>query len=321
MTILLEKDFLLFSSAISGVATSDLVECLDLDGLYLVLEVFDSLYNVVDGDLLVLQRETDNELENTKSDRLLLILSLPIETFLGNILENVLSELVQICCVVQWFDLQENKRHCNDDLLFLFLGGFFLGLLGSFLGSTVIFIVVTEKIKIIIIFFLLLRLFFLLALLVVATLATFRGISLDWLDLGFWIPLLECLLGQFDVSARFNKRWKTDHALKPLGNVRNGLAIATVENGLHWDYQVAGDHDISNGHIVADEVVLAIKIFIQSHHVILQVLYGFVEKFGWDLLVAEDAIHGWRRLHKRELIPGNPLVDLGLLEWRLTVEA
>ena len=93
---------------------------MDVDRLDLVFPLFEQGDDiVVDGDLVVLDHKTDQELEDAEGDRLFLILSLPSQSVSLHS-ENPGSQRVQICLVALRLDLDENDRLCNGrGLLFL----------------------------------------------------------------------------------------------------------------------------------------------------------------------------------------------------------
>ena len=62
---------------------------------------------VVDGDLVILDNQSNDKFENTESDRLLLVLSLPHQAvFLDG--EDLCCEFVEICLIIERLDLEEH---------------------------------------------------------------------------------------------------------------------------------------------------------------------------------------------------------------------
>ncbi len=72
--------------------------------MHKVLERLDLFHDVVDRNFLVLAREADDELEDSESDWLLLELSLPVEAFLLNVGEALLSQLIKVGVRIKGLD-------------------------------------------------------------------------------------------------------------------------------------------------------------------------------------------------------------------------
>ena len=75
----------------------------------MVLECFDFFNNVIDGDLLVLQGEADDELEDTEGNGLLFVFRLPVKTFLSDLLEDFLGEVIQISLTIKWLHFEQHE--------------------------------------------------------------------------------------------------------------------------------------------------------------------------------------------------------------------
>ena len=93
---------------------------MDVDRLDLVFPLLKQGNDVVvDGDFVVFDHETDQELEDAEGDRLFLILSLPSQSVSLHS-KDPGSQRVQICLVALRLDLDENDGLCNwRRLLFL----------------------------------------------------------------------------------------------------------------------------------------------------------------------------------------------------------
>ena len=81
---------------------------MDVDRLDLVFPLFKQGDDVVvDGDLVILDNQSNDEFENTESDRLLLVLSLPHQAvFLDG--KDLCCEFVEICLIIERLDLEEH---------------------------------------------------------------------------------------------------------------------------------------------------------------------------------------------------------------------
>ena len=75
----------------------------------MVLKCFNFFNNIIDGDFLVFEGEADNELEDAESNWLFFVLGFPVETFLRDLTEDFLSEVIEVGLTVQWLDLQQHE--------------------------------------------------------------------------------------------------------------------------------------------------------------------------------------------------------------------
>lgn len=114
---------------------SELVEGNDVDGLDVVLERLNSLLDDISGDLVILDNGSHDELEDTVSNGLLLVLSLPDETLHGDT-EDHSGELVEVSLLTPWLDFpKEDGLGDGGGLLLLVLGLGLFGLDGSSSGG------------------------------------------------------------------------------------------------------------------------------------------------------------------------------------------
>lgn len=118
------------------VASSDLVEGEDVDGLYFVFEGLDLLLEVVSGDFLVLNDATNDDLLDSVGNGELLVLGLPEETVHLDA-NDLLGELVEVGLGVVGLNLEDDEG-LGDGLGLVSLGLVgLLSLLKSLLGSLI----------------------------------------------------------------------------------------------------------------------------------------------------------------------------------------
>ena len=125
---------------------SELVEGDDIDGLDIILELHDLLFNNICRNLIVLDGGANLDLEDTEGNRLLLPLSFPEETVHLDA-ENLVSKGVEISLLTPWLHIPD-KEGLGDGggLLLLVLGLFSLLLEG--LGGSGIVIAIEEIVEI-----------------------------------------------------------------------------------------------------------------------------------------------------------------------------
>jgi len=269
---------------------SDLVEGSDLDGLDLFLEGLNLLDDVVDGDLLVLAREANDQLEDAEGNGLLLVLSLPEETlFLGDIAEDLLGKIIQISIAIERLHFKHDERHGNHNLLGLLDND--LGL-GSLLGL----VIVTEEIVEIII-------------------GLLGGSSNDGTGGGS-----RGVGTSLDISETTNEGRQTHDSLKVVSGGLHVLEELGTEGNLIGDGQQSSDHEVGNGEVFADEerLISILKIFVENLDVGNELLGGISGFLAAGEGGNNNGSHGGTEVL---LEPSDPLVDLSLLEDGLTEEA
>ena len=125
---------------------SELVEGDDIDGLDIILELHDLLFNNICRDLIILDGGANLDLEDTEGNRLFLPLSFPEETVHLDA-ENLVSKSGEISLLTPWLHIPD-KEGLGDGggLLLLVLGLFSLLLEG--LGGSGIVIAIEEIVEI-----------------------------------------------------------------------------------------------------------------------------------------------------------------------------
>jgi len=118
-----------------------------------IVHLFDLFGNVISGDLGILDGGTDDDLEDTVSDGLLLELGLPDETVHLDVLHDVLCDLIEISVSIVRLDLPDDEGLGDGSGLLSLLGGISLdgiSLLLKVSGVSCIMciITVTEWIKV-----------------------------------------------------------------------------------------------------------------------------------------------------------------------------
>jgi hypothetical protein len=201
----------------------------------LVLHGFNSLNNIiVDRDLLVLARESDDELFNTKSNRHLLVLSLPEESLFFDGVEDLLSKLIKVGLVVKRLDFEHHERHRNNNLLLLAGSSCFLSFLCSFFGcSSVFLIIAAKKIKIVILF-------------------------RSFLWFGLRVRWLQSLGACFDDTESLDNLFLGTEGIEPIYKVRGSTAKAlSGKEGLESRDESSTNVDVSERELVTKDPFLS----------------------------------------------------------------
>jgi len=90
------------------------------------------------------------------------------------------------------------------------------------------------------------------------------------------VSRLETLLGELGVSDAGNNLRVLDVGLEPGSHVGHSLAEATIEDGLEEDEKLSSHSNVGHGHVVANEVLLALQVGIDDLHDILHLLQSVV---------------------------------------------
>ena len=106
---------------------SEFVEGSDVHRLAFVFKAFDLIDDIVGTDKGVHDDAADDNLEHAVSDGLLFELSLPVESFHLDFLEDSGSEFVEVGLWSPWLDLEDNEGLGNGGRLLSLLGGVSLG--------------------------------------------------------------------------------------------------------------------------------------------------------------------------------------------------
>ena len=122
---------------------SELVEGDDIDGLDIILELHDLLFNNICRDLIVLDGGANLDLEDTEGNRLFLPLSFPEEAVHLDA-ENLVSKGVEISLLTPWLHIPDKEGLGNGSGLLLLVLGLFSLLLEGLGGSGIV--IAVEKI-------------------------------------------------------------------------------------------------------------------------------------------------------------------------------
>ena len=128
---------------------SELVEGKDIHGLDLILESLDKLGNGIGGDLVILDGGSDDDLEDTVGDWLLLPLGLPVKTVHLNS-NDLVGESLEVGVLTPWLDLPNNERLGNGSGLLLLVFGLRSLLLESLSGGgSLLWVLIGEWVEVI----------------------------------------------------------------------------------------------------------------------------------------------------------------------------
>ena len=124
---------------------SEFVEADDVDRLNFVFKLLDPFLNKISRDLVIFDRGSDLDLEDSVGNGLLLPLSLPEETVHLNS-ENLLCESFEVGLLTPWLDFPDDERLGNGCGLLLLGFCFFSLLLQGLGGSGVSLGIITKEV-------------------------------------------------------------------------------------------------------------------------------------------------------------------------------